>query len=87
MFSFNLKAPIADIDDTGGDEPVHPAKIVLLEWDEDHITQVLVPLDVFEPYRDALQVGTLVSIVGQLHEVPGGKWHVATSLRIAGKKH
>ena len=87
MFAFNFKAPIADIDDTGGDELLHPAKIFLLEWDDDHLVHILVPLDIFEPYKDSLHVGAFVSITGNVHEVPGGSWRVATSLRIAGKKH
>ena len=38
MLTFNIKAPILDIDDTGGGEPLHPAKILLLEWDEETVT-------------------------------------------------
>ena len=87
MLTFNIKAPILDVDDTGGGEPLHSAKILLLEWDEETVTHVIVPLDIFEPYKDALQPGTFVSVIGQLHEVPDGKWHVASSMRIAGKKH
>jgi hypothetical protein len=57
MLAFNIKAPILDVDDTGGGEPVHPAKILMLECDEENVTPLLVPLDVFEPYQGAMHPG------------------------------
>lgn len=54
LFAFNIKGPLADIDDIGGGDLINPAKILLIEWDDDIIRQVVVPLDIFEPYKDAL---------------------------------
>jgi hypothetical protein len=84
-FAFNIKGRIADIDGTGGSEPIHPAKIFLIEWG-DYVRRVLVPLHIFEPYRDALHVGTVISINGNVHEMPGRTWYIGTSMRTAGQK-
>jgi hypothetical protein len=86
MMTFQIKGPIGTIDDTGGDEPIHPAKILSIEWG-DHVVQVLVRAEVFEAYADALEIGDFVSLVGKLYQAPGVRWHIATSLSISGKKH